>query len=86
MQPEPGMALVFVHWLRHEGARLRSGIKYLMRSDIMFKRKSPVCSKEAQAFSFIKQAEMLEASNRQMEAVTYYRKAIKLFPEIEKYI
>ena len=34
--PETGMALVFKHKLRHEGAYVTDGIKYVLRSDVMF--------------------------------------------------
>ena len=32
----PGMALVFEHALSHEGAEVTSGIKYVLRSDVMY--------------------------------------------------
>ena len=38
VQPEAGMALVFQHNIYHEGERLKSGTKYIMRSDAMFRR------------------------------------------------
>lgn len=34
--PRRGMALVFEHWLRHEGAAVTSGRKYVLRSDVMY--------------------------------------------------
>lgn len=34
--PKAGMALLFVHHLLHEGARIRSGRKYVLRSDVMY--------------------------------------------------
>lgn len=34
--PEPGLALVFDHYLLHEGAPVLAGFKYVLRSDIMF--------------------------------------------------
>ena len=37
--PKTGTALIFEHSLRHEGARLTSGCKYVLRSDIMYKNK-----------------------------------------------
>lgn len=36
VKPETGMMLVFRHALLHEGAEIRSGRKYVLRSDIMF--------------------------------------------------
>ncbi|WP_118974672.1 prolyl hydroxylase family protein [Taibaiella koreensis] len=35
--PRKGTALIFEHSLRHEGARLEAGNKYVLRSDIMYK-------------------------------------------------
>jgi predicted 2-oxoglutarate/Fe(II)-dependent dioxygenase YbiX len=32
-----GMALVFLHSLEHEGKQVREGIKYVLRSDIMYR-------------------------------------------------
>jgi predicted 2-oxoglutarate/Fe(II)-dependent dioxygenase YbiX len=36
--PKAGMALLFVHHLLHEGAPLREGRKYVLRSDVMYSR------------------------------------------------
>jgi hypothetical protein len=36
VSPKAGMALLFVHHLLHEGAPIRSGRKYVLRSDVMF--------------------------------------------------
>ena len=36
--PTLGMAPVFEHKLRHEGAAVTSGRKYVLRSDVMFGR------------------------------------------------
>ena len=37
--PEPGMALIFKHDLLHEGAEVTAGVKYVLRSDVMYRRK-----------------------------------------------
>jgi predicted 2-oxoglutarate/Fe(II)-dependent dioxygenase YbiX len=34
--PKTGTALLFIHQLRHEGAMVHTGRKYVLRSDIMF--------------------------------------------------
>jgi hypothetical protein len=36
--PATGLALVFAHRLRHQGAEVRSGTKYVLRSDVMYRR------------------------------------------------
>lgn len=33
---KPGMALVFEHELLHEGAEVTAGVKYVLRSDVMY--------------------------------------------------
>ena len=35
--PAAGLALVFDHTLLHEGALLKKGVKYAMRTDVMFR-------------------------------------------------
>ncbi|MET3880381.1 prolyl 4-hydroxylase [Chitinophaga sp. OAE865] len=37
IRPETGTALVFHHPLRHEGSLLTAGVKYVLRTDIMYK-------------------------------------------------
>jgi hypothetical protein len=37
VQPREGMALVFIHSIWHEGAVVRSGQKYVLRTDVMYK-------------------------------------------------
>jgi hypothetical protein len=36
--PEPGLALVFFHMVRHAGLRVRSGHKYVVRTELMYRR------------------------------------------------
>ena len=38
--PRAGMALLFVHSFRHEGAVVTSGAKYVLRSDVMYSAQS----------------------------------------------
>ena len=38
--PRAGMALLFVHSFRHEGAVVTSGAKYVLRSDVMYSAES----------------------------------------------
>ncbi len=37
IQPKTGTALCFIHELKHEGKPILSGVKYVLRSDIMYK-------------------------------------------------
>lgn len=36
--PTPGTALLFNHHLLHEGAEVKAGLKYALRSDVMYRR------------------------------------------------
>ncbi len=40
IRPEKGKALVFAHQLEHEGAEVTKGVKYVLRTDIMYKLKA----------------------------------------------
>jgi predicted 2-oxoglutarate/Fe(II)-dependent dioxygenase YbiX len=40
IRPQTGLALLFQHRLLHEGCAVRSGVKYALRSDIMYR--SPI--------------------------------------------
>jgi hypothetical protein len=46
VRPEPGMVLIFQHNILHEGERLGSGKKYIMRSDVMYHREDHVATKK----------------------------------------
>ena len=37
IQPKQGTALIFQHDLEHEGTAVDKGIKYVLRTDIMFR-------------------------------------------------
>ncbi len=37
VQPQVGMALAFLHSIWHEGAVVHAGIKYVLRTDVMYK-------------------------------------------------
>ena len=40
--PKRGMAAIFQHKIRHEGCPVRRGIKYAMRSDVIYEAPEPV--------------------------------------------
>jgi hypothetical protein len=37
--PKKGAALIFYHYLEHEGSEVMEGVKYVLRTDIMFRLK-----------------------------------------------
>jgi predicted 2-oxoglutarate/Fe(II)-dependent dioxygenase YbiX len=38
VKPETGKALIFKHDLVHEGVKVKSGVKYVLRTDVMYRR------------------------------------------------
>jgi prolyl 4-hydroxylase len=42
VQPKEGMALAFMHSIWHEGAVVRNGKKYVLRTDVMYKQVSKI--------------------------------------------
>lgn len=39
VQPRTGMGILFLHHVLHQGAEISSGLKYVLRSDVMYRRK-----------------------------------------------
>ena len=39
IKPQKGMALCFIHEEKHEGCPVVSGVKYVLRSDVMYQKK-----------------------------------------------
>ncbi|WP_052732204.1 2OG-Fe(II) oxygenase [Hymenobacter terrenus] len=37
IQPRQGMALIFLHSLYHAGSEVTQGVKYVLRSDVMYR-------------------------------------------------
>jgi hypothetical protein len=41
IEPKPGTALIFLHSIEHEGSAVTKGVKYVLRSDIMYRLEEP---------------------------------------------
>jgi len=84
IKPEPGMAIIFNHAILHEGEQVKTGIKYIMRSDILFSKETVNLEdpKEKQAMLLFQEAERLESDGKAMDAVECYKKAFKLWPPL----
>lgn len=41
VRPEAGMALWFAHRVLHQGAAVTRGVKYVLRTDVMYRREAP---------------------------------------------
>lgn len=45
IKPDQGMALINIHNILHEGSRVLSGIKYVLRTDIVYEKQNDMHSK-----------------------------------------
>lgn len=87
--PEPGMCMLFFQpGLLHEGEDLRSGLKYILRTDVMYRRdpatKVPRTMQQAKAMDLVQQAQAAEERRECDLACSLYRRAFKLDPNIEQ--
>lgn len=86
--PEPGLCMFFFQpGLLHEGEDLRSGLKFILRTDVMFTRdpaSKPVLSpNQILALDLLGQAERAEEGREYDLACKLYRRAYKLDPRLE---
>jgi len=77
---------VFNHSLLHEGARVTSGMKLMMRTDAIFQRVTssidPSETSEEEAMRLLRLAEDLERSQQGEEAVKVYKLVIQKSPKL----
>lgn len=79
--PKTGRAVVFEHEVFHEGSRVDAGVKYAIRTDVMYA--SPKASdKQLQARNLYKLANELEMQKKYTEAISYYKRAYALDPQL----
>lgn len=90
IQPVKGSAAVFRDSLYHDGEALGGGVKYLLRTDIMYARDDPfdldvVCASlscEEKGRKALEWAVRLEDGGNQELAVTWYKKAFRIWPAL----
>jgi len=86
VSPEQGSALLFHHHQIHEGEILTEGYKYILRSDIIYKRSNipqNTQPKEREAIDWMIKAQQFEIDKNYSEATMYYKKAFRLWPQLE---
>jgi tetratricopeptide (TPR) repeat protein len=92
VQPVQGSAAVFRDSLWHDGEEVRGGVKYLLRTDVMFIRDEPYdfdslyadLGREEKARKALALAVRLEDGKNQQEALTWYRKAYRIWPDLDR--
>ncbi|KAL3426844.1 hypothetical protein PVAG01_00353 [Phlyctema vagabunda] len=92
VQPLRGTAAIFHDNVLHDGEELTAGVKYLLRTDIMYSRVLPFeferlvqkleTDKEKGETALELALGLEEAGNRD-EAVRWYKKAFRLCPELD---
>jgi hypothetical protein len=86
--PEKGMALVFYHRTMHEGERVLQGEKYILRSDLFYRRRAgtrkELTEVQRESRREFEAAEKAEADGRLAEALQHYKRAIRLDPELAR--
>ena len=89
VDPVAGRLLIFHQSLVHEGVPPLEGFqKYIIRSDVMLKRRVPVCDTETDrtAYSLFRQAEDLAESGSVDESVVLFKKALKMSPTMAAFM
>ncbi|KYR00119.1 hypothetical protein DLAC_03269 [Tieghemostelium lacteum] len=90
VEPKVGSVLVFQHDLYHDGDVVKSGLKYIIRSDVMYQLEDQNVAKEKLAI----EREAREILNQAIEAekndpnlsILLYKKAFRMCPDLEKIV
>jgi len=86
VKPEAGLALIFLHPFLHEGSQLKSNVKYILRSEIMFKQEpthqSFADEKDVEALRLFRLAASMEEESP-FAAAELYRKAFKMSKKLK---
>lgn len=71
---------------RAEGEPVHTGYKYIIRTDIMYRRDPPIFDgeMEKEAFRLFQLADLLEADGKSEAACRKYRHACRLSPELAR--
>lgn len=88
VQPEAGMAIVFRQaTVLHDGEPVSSGVKSILRSDILYKRvegsSTAPTEEQVEGLKLHKLAADAEVAGDYSRAMKLYSRAYKLFPELE---
>uniref|UniRef100_A0A7S2RJH3 Fe2OG dioxygenase domain-containing protein n=1 Tax=Rhizochromulina marina TaxID=1034831 RepID=A0A7S2RJH3_9STRA len=76
-----GRALVFYHNHIHEGtAPVPGTIKYIIRSDVMYQRRDPICTlpEDVEAYDLYRRAVDLAGDGREPEALPLFQRAFRM--------
>lgn len=80
-----GSCLAFFQDVPHEGEPVGPGAeKYLIRTDLMYRRDPPVCDspQDVEAYRLFREAEIMEGDGDPMGALRLYQRAVRLSPAL----
>jgi len=84
-EPRAGRMVVFFHNIMHEGVCVGDDAqKYIIRSDVMYRRRDPVCKtpKDHEAFNMYQEAQELAVAGDCDAAMQLFRRAFKMSPTL----
>ena len=87
VRPRRGMCLLFFQpGLLHEGEDVHGGVKHILRTEVMFRRKpgtgAQLTERQEEALRIVREAEAAELSGSLTLACDLYRRAFKMDPSI----
>jgi len=84
VEPKPGRMLVFYHRLMHEG--VPAAEKYIIRTDIMYRRTKEMCTapEDVKAFEMYQKAQLLAEEGDCKGAAELFRRAFKESPALKE--
>jgi len=88
IRPRAGRILIFEQSLVHEGVPPLGECKYIIRSDVMFRRTIPLCDspQDKTAYELYRQGEDLAEQGDSAQAIKLFRRALKLSPTLSQII
>jgi hypothetical protein len=89
--PEAGLCILFFQpGLLHEGEDLGSGVKYILRSDVMCRRDPDslpqLTPQEVEALQLLEQAQIAEERCEFARSTALYKRAFRLDPRLERLV
>jgi 2-oxoglutarate-Fe(II)-dependent oxygenase superfamily protein len=87
--PKAGRVLIFEHEILHEGSKVMEGLKYVIRTDVMFskaapgEKRVPPSPNELRARKIFNEAVDAEMQGEPNRAVGLYKAAFKIWPQLQ---
>ncbi|GBG32316.1 Hypothetical Protein FCC1311_085412 [Hondaea fermentalgiana] len=83
--PKAGRMVIFFHNIMHEGVPVgEEAEKYIIRSDVMYRRRDPICKtpRDNEAFRLYQEAQEVSVAGDCDAAMTLFRRAFKMSPTL----